>query len=131
MASRRSYRNLKTLNTNFASLKLNDLLCPICRSILIEPVTLPCNHNFCLTCFKMTIEKANLECPLCRIRISSWVRKAKKESKLVNQPLWDVINCKYAQHVKNKVDGVDENLEEGSTTNCLMFTCYLIFYNAL
>lgn len=114
MASRRTYRNLKKNdNQNYTVLKLNDVLCPICRSILIEPVTLPCNHGFCLSCFKGTVENANLVCPLCRIRIGSWLRKAKKESALVNVLLWEAINHNYGHHVKNKLEGIEENLEEG------------------
>lgn len=114
MASRRTNRNLKqTLESDYSSLKLNDVLCPICRSILIKPVTLPCNHGFCLTCFKGTIENVNLVCPLCRTRIGSWLRKRKTESQLINKPLWEAINNNCSQHVKNKLDGIDENLEEG------------------
>lgn len=120
MASRRSYRNLKqNIKQDYTVLKLNDVLCPICRSILIEPVTLPCNHGFCLTCFKGTVENANLVCPLCRIRIGSWLRKSKKESNLINLPLWEAINNNYSQHVKNKLDGLEENLEEGCKTKFL------------
>ncbi|KAB0342855.1 hypothetical protein FD754_019781 [Muntiacus muntjak] len=43
--------------------------CHICVEILIEPVTLPCNHTLCKACFKSTVEKANLCCPFCRHRI--------------------------------------------------------------
>lgn len=116
MASRRSYRNLKQNIQDYTVLKLNDVLCPICRSILIEPVTLPCNHGFCLSCFEGTVKNANLVCPLCRIRIGSWLRKTKKDSNLINVPLWEAINNNYSQHVKNKLDGLDENLEDGCWT---------------
>ncbi|KAK0171850.1 hypothetical protein PV328_005247 [Microctonus aethiopoides] len=35
-----------------AEINLRDLMCPVCRGILIEPVTLPCSHNLCLRCLK-------------------------------------------------------------------------------
>lgn len=127
MASRRTYRYLKqNLKQDYTILKLNDVLCPICRSILIEPVTLPCNHGFCMSCFNGTVENSNLVCPLCRTRIGSWLRKVKKESKLINIDLWSSIKNNYAQHVKNKLDGIDENLEEGCIIKCLLFTCILL-----
>lgn len=127
MASRRSYRNLKQNSTqDYKVLKLNDVLCPICRSILIEPVTLPCSHGFCLSCFKSTVENANLVCPLCRIRIGSWLRKTKKESNLINVSLWEAIKHNYAQHVKNKLDGIDENLEEGLYNKKKSFILYIL-----
>ncbi|XP_028133635.1 E3 ubiquitin-protein ligase rnf168 [Diabrotica virgifera virgifera] len=113
MTSKRSTRNSKTTKTkNYDTLILNDVLCPICRSILVEPVTLPCNHVFCLFCFENTMENANLVCPLCRLRIGSWLRKVKKENNLINADLWKAIKDKFPQHVKNKSNGVDENLEE-------------------
>ncbi|KAG5883149.1 hypothetical protein JTB14_033400 [Gonioctena quinquepunctata] len=58
------------------------------------------------------MENANLVCPLCRLRIGSWLRKAKKESKLVNQVLWKAIQKRFPEQIENKRRGVDENLEE-------------------
>ncbi|KAJ8961222.1 hypothetical protein NQ318_008905 [Aromia moschata] len=114
MAPKKISKTAKTLKTlDYKALSLTDALCPICRSILIEPVTLPCRHNFCLSCFDGTMENANLVCPLCRIRIGSWLRKAKKGGKLVNNDLWSAIQESFPRQVKNKLSGVDENLEEG------------------
>lgn len=116
MAPKRVSKSVKTLKVlDYNTLILKDVLCPICRSILIEPVTLPCNHGFCSSCFDGTMENANLVCPLCRIRIGSWLRRAKKEAKLINNALWDAIKIKFPQQVKNKMNGIDENLEEGKT----------------
>ncbi|KAJ8934645.1 hypothetical protein NQ314_013244 [Rhamnusium bicolor] len=113
MAPRRTSKILKTFNkVDYKALILNDVLCPICRSILIEPVSLPCSHGFCSSCFDGTMENANLVCPLCRIRIGSWLRKAKKEAKLVNEELWNAIKDKFPQQVKNKLNGIDEDFEE-------------------
>ena len=39
--------------------------CPICFQFIVEPVSLPCNHVFCINC----IEEAALrkkKCPMCR-----------------------------------------------------------------
>ncbi|KAK9686675.1 Zinc finger, C3HC4 type (RING finger) [Popillia japonica] len=113
MAPRRRYRSVKVdINNVHINLVLNDVLCPICRSILIEPVTIPCNHGFCLSCFEGTVANANLTCPLCRVRFSSWHRLAKKDNKIVNTNLWEAIKNAFPQQVENKLNGVEENLEE-------------------
>ncbi|XP_056642507.1 E3 ubiquitin-protein ligase RNF169-like [Diorhabda sublineata] len=113
MAPKRTTKYTKLLNsTNYSTLVLNDVLCPICRSILIEPVSLPCNHDFCLVCFENTMENANLVCPLCRMRVGSWLRKTKKENSLINTELWKYIRDKFPKHVNNKLNGIDENIIE-------------------
>ncbi|GJQ67113.1 hypothetical protein Trydic_g8043 [Trypoxylus dichotomus] len=113
MAPRRSYRSVKVDNNNVnINLVLNDVLCPICRSILIEPVTIPCNHGFCLSCFEGTVANASLTCPLCRVRFSSWHRLAKKDNKIVNINLWEAIKNTFPQQVENKLNGTEENLLE-------------------
>lgn len=54
----------------------------------------------------------NLVCPLCRKRIGSWLRTARKEKKsLVNTEFWKAIKESFPQQIKNKVDGIDENFE--------------------
>lgn len=112
MAPRRTVKSVKlTENNNYKNLPLERVLCPICRSILVEPVSLPCNHGFCLSCFEGTMANTNLVCPLCRVRIGSWLRTARKENKLVNTELWKAIKESFPQQVKNKVDGIDENFE--------------------
>lgn len=114
MASRRSYRSARSIqNQDYSALNICDVLCPICRSIFLEPVTLPCNHSFCNCCLLSTIENANLVCPLCRIRIGSWLRRAKKERKLINELLWKTVKDSFPQQVKNRLNGIDENLEQG------------------
>lgn len=112
MAPRRTSKAVKVVkNYDYKNLSLDDVMCPICRSILIEPVTLPCNHKFCLPCFDGTMANANLVCPLCRIRVGSWLRRARKEKNLVNTELWKAIKSTFPQKVKNKLDGVDEICE--------------------
>lgn len=61
----------------------------------------------------------NLVCPLCRIRVGSWLRNAKKEKTLVNNELWMAIKDQYAAHVKNKLDGVEELFEDGECVHNL------------
>lgn len=55
---------------------------------------------------------ANLVCPLCRVRVGSWLRNAKKENTLVNNELWKAIKDQFPLQVKNKLEGIDEPFEE-------------------
>ncbi|KAL3280811.1 hypothetical protein HHI36_004042 [Cryptolaemus montrouzieri] len=112
MAPRRGARVVKIDHVvDYDNLTVKEVLCPICRSILIEPVTLPCNHVFCSSCFQGTMENANLVCPLCRVRIGSWLRSCKKENKLINVDYWNAIKKLFPIQIKNKLEGIEENLD--------------------
>nr|CAH7744274.1 unnamed protein product [Callosobruchus chinensis] len=113
MASKRgAKKNQKTKSKDFNTLALSDVLCPVCRSILIEPVTLPCSHTFCFSCFQGIVNNTNLICPLCRVRMTSWFRKTKKACKLLDEELWEAIKTKFPGQVSNKLCGVDDIVEE-------------------
>jgi hypothetical protein len=43
----------------------NELKCPICRELLDDPHSLPCNHQFCGGCIRMALSKA-CSCPICK-----------------------------------------------------------------
>ncbi|XP_015177493.1 PREDICTED: uncharacterized protein LOC107066936 [Polistes dominula] len=94
-----------------ADVNIRDLMCPVCRGLLIEPVTLPCTHNLCLRCLKGTFEHNSLSCPLCRVRVGSWLRTATKSETLVNNALWDLIRTKFPKEVENKYNGNDGESE--------------------
>lgn len=97
-------------------LEVKDVLCSICQSILIEPVTLPCFHDFCLRCFNGSIENNALCCPLCRLRIGSWLRTTTKQKNLVNIKLWHFIQSKFSQEIDIKIKGGDISLPEERPT---------------
>lgn len=103
----------------YKNLNISDVLCPICRSILIEPVTLPCSHGFCLACFNVTMENTALSCPLCRIRIGSWLRTARKENKTINTTLWNVIQLKFSKEIRKKINGEDVVSDESKCQNSI------------
>lgn len=55
------------------------LKCPVCQEVFIDPVTLPCGHDFCLTCIQAVWEtdgktEGPLFCPECQIFLSSELR---------------------------------------------------------
>ncbi|KAK1126615.1 hypothetical protein K0M31_004242 [Melipona bicolor] len=100
-----------SLTQSSLDINLRDLICPVCRSILIEPVTLPCTHNLCLKCLKGTFEYNSLSCPLCRIRVGSWLRTATKTETLVNNGLWELIQTKFSKEVESKYSGNDKSID--------------------
>ncbi|KAK0066595.1 E3 ubiquitin-protein ligase RNF168 [Biomphalaria pfeifferi] len=96
---------------------LSECLCPICISILIEPVTMPCNHSLCMPCYKETVEKANLTCPVCRKRISVWARKAAKNNTLINMQKWKAIQEVFPEKVRHRLEGSEESNSESEEDN--------------
>lgn len=95
-----------------APLSLDDCLCQICMEIFVEPVTLPCNHTICNSCFQLTVENASLCCPFCRRRVSSWARYNVRRNTLINWELWEKIQKKYPKECEQRINGQD--LEEES-----------------
>ncbi|XP_036303804.1 E3 ubiquitin-protein ligase RNF168 isoform X2 [Pipistrellus kuhlii] len=89
---------------------LSECQCGICMEIFMEPVTLPCNHTLCNACFQSTVEKANLCCPFCRRRVSSWTRYHTRRNSLINKELWEIIQKHYPKECKLRVSG--QELEE-------------------
>ncbi|XP_010496707.1 PREDICTED: E3 ubiquitin-protein ligase ORTHRUS-LIKE 1-like [Camelina sativa] len=45
------------------------LNCALCFQLPERPVTIPCGHNFCLSCFEKWINRGNLSCAKCRSQI--------------------------------------------------------------
>ena len=73
---------------------------------------MPCEHELCLACFRQNVEEANFCCPMCRIRISTWARRAARNKTLVNEKRWKFIQEKFPEQVKNRLDGKEEEDEE-------------------
>ncbi|KAF7211680.1 E3 ubiquitin-protein ligase rnf168 [Nothobranchius furzeri] len=84
-----------------------DCLCPVCLEIFIEPVTLPCTHTFCKSCFLESVDKSTLCCPLCRKRVSNWVRLNSKNNTLVDQKLWNRIQTCFPLQCQRRLSGQD------------------------
>lgn len=132
---RKSNIGVENLINKYENILISDASCPICRSILIEPVTLPCSHGFCYSCFEGTMENNTLTCPLCRIRIGSWLRTAKKENKIINDTLWKIIQNKFPNEIQKKKEGEDVETSDSkfllyitSISICqklFLFDCYL------
>ena len=84
---------------NYDNLRLDDILCAVCQSVLIEPVFLPCQHLFCRSCIRETIETNKLCCPCCRKRFGTWYRNASRANELVHEQLWRAIQSQFREHL--------------------------------
>ena len=60
--------NTNNKKIDYEKLTLQDVICPVCLSIMIEPVRMPCNHLLCMPCFKDNVDQTALHCPMCRTR---------------------------------------------------------------
>ena len=54
------------IDTEEVKESIPDMDCPICYTIMVEPVKLPCKHHFCHVCLREFFSKGKMECPLCR-----------------------------------------------------------------
>lgn len=73
---------------------------------------MPCKHELCLTCFKQNVQEANFCCPMCRVRISTWARKAARNNTLVNEEKWSAIKAAFPKQVKSRLEGLETEDEE-------------------
>ncbi|EAT47548.1 AAEL001357-PA [Aedes aegypti] len=103
---------------NFENLQLDDILCTVCQSVLVEPVFLPCQHRFCRNCLSGTIEKNNLNCPCCRKRFGTWYRNASRVNKLVHEQLWNAIQSQFRDYLDE--DGTGRCNGNGSVGGCFV-----------
>ena len=49
---------------------ISDFVCTICSSVLLKPVSTPCDHHFCEYCINKWLKGASKTCPTCRSRVT-------------------------------------------------------------
>lgn len=87
-----------------------DYECSLCFELFLYPVTLPCKHIFCKLCFDKTVENNGFTCPICRHRLSNWLRKLNlNKSNIVDSRLWREIQQKFPNETrKRKYESVND-----------------------
>ncbi|XP_050058414.1 E3 ubiquitin-protein ligase RNF168-like isoform X2 [Aphis gossypii] len=94
-------------------LGLEEVFCIACRCIYLQPVTMPCGHTLCLECFKNMVNLTAYQCPICRRRISNWLRKFKHDwNAMLNVNFWEAIKQQYPVEVQKRLNDEDDGLEE-------------------
>ena len=82
------------------SLPVNDLECPVCCDIFIDPVLLSCSHSFCRECVRRCWETSgSRECPMCR-------KRAPKASPTTNLALRNL--CETLQEAQKESSSTEE-----------------------
>ncbi|XP_026196130.1 E3 ubiquitin-protein ligase rnf168 [Anabas testudineus] len=99
-------------------LSLDDCRCPVCLEIFMEPVTLPCSHTFCKSCFLESVDKATLCCPMCRKRVSTWARQNSRNNTLVNQKLWSQIQTCFPLQCQRRLSGQEAEDDAAAVSVC-------------
>ena len=81
-----------------------DFQCVICIDILIEPVVLPCRHEFCRECFEKYYEVTDSSCPMCKIRIANWIREREKNKlSIVDSERWQLVQKRFPDDVDRRL----------------------------
>lgn len=102
-------QNVSSSSEEKPFLLLEDVTCKICLNLMVKPVSLPCRHDLCYSCYSSCVEKSNLSCPMCRKRISVWCRQATKTNSVINEVLWQQIQAQFPELVASQNgDGKDE-----------------------
>ncbi|XP_007036699.2 PREDICTED: E3 ubiquitin-protein ligase ORTHRUS 2 [Theobroma cacao] len=124
-------------NTTVRERLLKEFSCLICRQVMNLPVTTPCAHNFCKSCFegaftgKTAVRERNkggrtlrsqkniLHCPCCPTDVSDFLQNLQ-----VNRELMDVIESLKQKSEENpdptedsseeQTNGLEENADLGS-----------------
>nr|XP_046164869.1 E3 ubiquitin-protein ligase TRIM39-like [Oncorhynchus gorbuscha]XP_046164870.1 E3 ubiquitin-protein ligase TRIM39-like [Oncorhynchus gorbuscha] len=79
-----------------------DLSCPVCMDIFLDPVLLSCSHNFCKSCLQQCWKGSETqECPICR---------SSKHEPLSNEPLV----------LKNLCEALEERCQRASAGSELL-----------
>ncbi|XP_010892420.1 tripartite motif containing 35-28 [Esox lucius] len=69
-----------------------DLTCPVCKELYLEPVLLSCSHSFCKGCLAQSWKVQGQKCPVCR-------KSCKGEQPISNRALMGA--CESFQKEKN------------------------------
>ncbi|CAH8492253.1 unnamed protein product [Heterobilharzia americana] len=96
-----------------------DVTCSICLSILFKPVHLPCKHQFCRDCIGQAVNFTAYQCPICRYRLSNWLRKVKDLDSVVSETKENEIRSLFPKYYAAKELGISPSLSELERKNML------------
>ncbi|XP_018647904.1 hypothetical protein Smp_141160 [Schistosoma mansoni] len=89
-----------------------DLTCSICLNVLFRPVHLPCNHQFCKDCIVQALNFTAYQCPICRYRLSNWLRRVKDMDSAVSESKENEIRSLFPNYYDAKESGMSPSLSE-------------------
>ncbi|VDO77191.1 unnamed protein product [Schistosoma margrebowiei] len=89
-----------------------DLTCSICLNVLFKPVHLPCNHQFCKDCIVQALNFTAYQCPICRYRLSNWLRRVKDMDSVISESKENEIRSLFPNYYDAKESGMSPSLSE-------------------
>lgn len=81
-----------------------DIICPICKDIMVQPIKLPCSHELCKKCLVDNAELVSFNCPICRLRFSNHLRRTKLDA-MINLTKDGLIKAMFAERYEKIKDG--------------------------
>ncbi|KAF8566257.1 hypothetical protein P879_04238 [Paragonimus westermani] len=90
----------------------NPVICPICLNILYRPTALPCNHVFCKDCILSAVGETSYQCPVCRFRLSNWLRKIKDLNCAVDTRVENQLRAMFPNYYQARESGVSPTLRK-------------------
>ncbi|XP_061624299.1 E3 ubiquitin-protein ligase TRIM39-like [Phyllopteryx taeniolatus] len=109
-----------------------ELSCPICLQLYLDPVVLPCGHNYCQVCIlqAMDITDKVLQCPECRKEFQGIdsLQKNFKLGSIINGYL--ATSSKYDAQPENRQNSVDQSADEASQSGnqCEIHCSPLVYF---
>ena len=111
--------NSNNSGNNVISFIEEALRCPICFSLLSEPITLLCGHTFCKVCYDVTVFRTTQECAMCRAKPVVKSQVIKPNAVLIG------LTTKYFPDLsierKKECDKVRYDLEHTAPVFCLQY----------
>ena len=72
-----------------------DFSCFACYELVLDPITLPCNHNCCKKCLKKSLKEGHKECWLCRYKLEEDV----DINQHFNKALFAIMQWMFPKHI--------------------------------
>ena len=72
-----------------------DFSCFACYELVLDPITLPCNHNCCKKCLKKSLKEGHKECWLCRYKLEEDV----DINQHFNKELFAIMQWMFPKHI--------------------------------
>ncbi|CAH8452979.1 unnamed protein product [Dicrocoelium dendriticum] len=80
----------------------SSVTCPICLGLLYKPILLPCSHVFCRECILSAVDLTASQCPLCRFRLSNWLRKIRDIDSVISHEREHQLRSLFPSYYKEK-----------------------------